>query len=323
MELRPTTIFLCATFFLSGYAFTEEIPQKKLTSELNFRLAPDVLEDAEIQLINGKKVSSAEWDTLLIATFESANKYSLTSTRKTCTATLVGPNVALLAGHCLEPPYDSILSPPSLTVGTRRIPFRCEVHPEYLSHDLLTISTPRGSEDYALCILDDKGNSPDVLRKMRFETLDVSEVLKKGEQVLMTGYGCSDPTIVGGSFSAESTNELRIGLAHIDQPAGSIPGEPSYVSITASGTTSPALCPGDSGGPLFSGDDMKDHRKKRRVRGVNSKIEIHDDHYVSSIAALGTMTFRNWVHDWLERNKKFSPKVCGVNLKAGEQQCKE
>lgn len=290
---------------------------------ITFELASVVLDESSVQVANGIEVLASHWPALIIAKYEQQTIFG--KREGTCTASLVGPNVALMAAHCVDPKEvdpDGDALAPSLRVGDREIPFRCEIHPEYRKRPLMALS-PRGSEDFALCILDDKDERPQALKTMRFEVVDAGAELTSGTQVLMTGYGCENLRIVNGRpQGTKADGKLRVGNAEIEKGPASIPGAPAYVTIRSKPNVEPALCPGDSGGPLFSGVTASDPDHRRRIRGVNSSISVEGEIFVSSIAATGTTIFRNWANDWLQRNANLKAEVCGLNVNAGQRQCR-
>ncbi len=287
-----------------------------------FRMVIDDLPDANIQLANGIVVRPSDWPTLIIANIQARLGKGV------CTGVLVGPNVALTAAHCVDDPLDPAPASASLEVDGVRIPLRCEIHPMYLARDLPADRTPRGSEDYALCLLDYEDAPPEPWSRIRFDVIDARTALTPREPVLMTGYGCSDLTVsVGGRLNwTEKAGRLRIGDEQIETPPSG--GEPhsSYAAIRSELGREPALCPGDSGGPLYTGATTTDASASRRVRAVNSMVESMrrpDGRFdiVSQAAVLGTSAFRGWAEDWLSRHGAKKPVVCGLNRNAGVYPC--
>ncbi|AOE85826.1 trypsin-like serine protease [Pseudomonas sp. TCU-HL1] len=301
-----------------GNASAEE--QQNSVSPVEFELASEVLAQSEVQLANGVVVRAADWPALIIARFSSQDRGGRLSS---CTASLIGPNVVLTAAHCVDPQVVNgkpLLA--SLRIGNRTLKMYCDMHPDYSKEPLMGLS-PRSSEDFALCIVDDGGQRPQQLRTMKYEVVDSEGALVRGSNVVMTGYGCKDLRVVNGMPKAgEWDGHLRIGSGVIDKPAGSSPGRPSYVTIKSIAGVEPALCPGDSGGPLLSGITAQDADNNRRIRGVNSSIAAVEGLFISRISATGTSTFRSWAKDWLSKNERFRPEACGINLAAGEKQCR-
>jgi hypothetical protein len=311
-------------------------PQLQEPETIVFRLSTDVLPPGGVQLANGVVVVPSDWPTIILTKFPKTGS----SSKKvpTCTATLVGPNVALTAAHCVDAMLSITPRKPVLKVDGRDLKLSCEINPNYLKRDI-KVRSPRGSEDYALCLLDDCGVPPASLTALRFEVVDSDLPLKVHQPVLMTGYGCSDLTVVNGELDwNESDETLGIGDERIDSAVTGAEPSPTYVTVRAVGGREPALCPGDSGGPLFTGASTAAPDVKRRVVGVNSAVDCFrgddgkavrcvpgDDgnyYFLSSIAATGTKIFRDWADVWIEKNKGKNPVICGLNRKPGETPCR-
>lgn len=298
---------------LSGPLASPTSSSEREETTITFELANTVLNESSVQVANGIEVLASDWPALIIAKFEEQTIFG--RRQGSCTASLVGPNVALMAAHCVDPKGGDLndVTPliPSLRIGDRVIPFRCEMHPDYRDRPRMAYS-PRGSADFALCVLDDNGNRPQALKAMQFEVVDTQSQLTPGSQVLLTGYGCESLRIVDGRpQGTKADGKLRLGDVEIDKGPDSIPGAPAYVTIRSKANVEPALCPGDSGGPLLSGITAEHANHPRRIRGVNSSLSVIGDVFISSIAATGTTIFRNWADRWLAKNAKFNPKYVG------------
>jgi hypothetical protein len=159
--------------------------------------------------------------------------------------------------------------------------------------------------------------------------VDGTATLNSADVVLMSGYGCHDLKVVNGSLvRGKPDGKLRIGDELIDSAATDVEPLPTYVTVRSSLGAEPALCPGDSGGPLLSGANTNEPNVVRRVRGVNSMVRADrraDGEYdiISSIAATGTPIFKRWADDWIARNKAKNPLVCGLNRKPREMPCRD
>lgn len=291
---------------------------------LHFELATSVLDESSVQVSNGVEVLASHWPTLIVARFN--YRSILGPVEASCTASLVGLNVALMAAHCVDPRERDAQNRPvraQLAVGDRRIPLVCQLHPAYAARPL-KFNSPRGSDDFALCLLDHQGVPPAHLQGMRFEVVDTDNVLTRGTAVLMVGYGCDQVRIVGGRLDwTLADGKLRVGEGRIDQATGTLPGELEYAAIRSVQAASPALCPGDSGGPLFSGIDAQQPDRPRRVRAVNSSILPDGQDLISKVAATASPAFRDWAVHWLREHASHRPELCGVNLRAGERQCRD
>jgi hypothetical protein len=154
----------------SGQSVGDQISQKAAEANLDFRLATEIVPSGDIQLANGKPVNVADWPTLVVAQIPVGIGKDGKQKLATCTATLVGPTVVLMAAHCVDNAIGAKPRVASLRIDGRKLALNCEIHPDYLMHDPQFIS-PRGSEDYALCLLDDKGVLPATLASMSFDVV--------------------------------------------------------------------------------------------------------------------------------------------------------
>gem|GEM_PF-1792253 len=291
-----------------------------------FKLSSNVLRAGEIQLSNGIVVHASDWQALILASIPRTTASG--ETVATCTGTLVGPNVALIAAHCVDNPFGVAARGARLDVDNRQVPLTCTIHPAYLERDIQFVS-PRGSEDYALCLIDYRGVVPASVKQLRFEVVDAGTAIGAGTPVLMTGYGCSDIRVVDGELQWDPSDHLlRIGDASIGTAASGSGDSPTYMTIRSVNATGPAVCPGDSGGPLFSGASAAQADVARRVIGVNSAVDKErraDGAYdiLSFVAAVGNDTFKSWARQWIARNADEQPILCGVNRAAGELPCRD
>lgn len=283
-----------------------------------------------VKLANGIVADDKDWPTLFAAKFPDRAGI--------CSGTLVGPNTFLLAAHCVDTPSGKPLGA-QLLIGDRPIAMVCEMHPDYVKGDYQLQGT-RSSEDFALCLLDDDGKHPTAFANMSFEVIDAETPLKLGDPVLMTGFGCLTLKVSDGVLYPSRFDEaLRIGDEKIASSINKWHSYPAYITTRSPEDSNPALCPGDSGGPLMSGVTTRAPKGKRRVRGVNSKICTvrRDDNYsmcassggtgtwdiVSVIAATGYPSFGQWAKDWIARNADKKPIVCGLNSPAGVAPCRK
>lgn len=325
-------LFVAVT--ISFPAFGQSIPNSTPKQRtIVFRPAHELLPAGRVKLVNGTEVSREDWPTLVLADIYVPG----TDKPGTCTGTLVGPNTILVAAHCVDSPDDTPLPNVQLWIDSRRIELSCERHPDYLKQDYRP-SAPRGSEDFALCLIKDGGRRPAFLKKINYEVVEPEISLNPGDKVLMTGYGCSvlNLTSDGKLNAVPERGILRIGDEKID--AAFETWKSAYVTIRSQRGREPALCPGDSGGPLLTGATLTNPDRVRRVRGVNSSICTVQRNtnsrcatmtgpgtwdIISSIAATGTPSFKPWADDWILRNQSSIPIVCGINRAAGEMPCRQ
>lgn len=308
---------------LLGVSASLAASEPRTQNEIEFQLLSAVIPGSSVELVNGDIVSPSDWQTIILARF-----YRPGSTKaSSCTATFVGPNVILMAAHCVDAPYSiPSIRPSSLAIDGGQIALHCEIHPDYLNH-LPKFMSPRGSEDYAFCLLGDGINLPSSISTFRSEVIDEDTKLAKGEAVLMTGYGCSAMTVKDGQITPDGFDSaLRIGKAVIDTGANQVENS-SYVTVRSVVGKGVALCPGDSGGPLFTGVRISDPDAPRRIRGVNSAVQAVSSgsttDLISSLSATSTAKFRTWAMDWIQRRKDNRPVICGINAQPGEFPCRD
>jgi hypothetical protein len=195
-----------------------------------------------------------------------------------CTSTLIGNGVLLTAAHCV-PDKGTI----SLTAAGKTHQGTCTHAPGYAGN--LT-------EDWALCAF--PGGGPAAL----YERLNVDpESLRVGDQVQLSGFGCVKVNGGGGNDGI-----YRIGEA----PVVSLPKAQDNDIVT---TGEAALCFGDSGGPAFRYVDSA-FRSRRQV-GVNSRGNIRDTSYLSSVS---TAAAKKFISEWSAANPGL--RICGVHADA-------
>lgn len=314
-----------------------------------FQLAAEVLPNSRVQLNNGAVVAAADWPALIFPSPASRTPVANSTERPTCTGAFIGPNVMLTAAHCV----DKITGPPrklAIRFGVRTIKFRCSVADEYLARQP-AFQTPRGSEDFALCLLLDQRRPPEALSDVRFEVVERTPI-PANTAVLMTGYGCDGLQWINGAFvSPPADGLLRIGDEHIATAAAADASRNGqYVTTRSIDGREPTLCPGDSGGPLFSDATIENpegvtvidrHGRRslrpRRLRGVNSSLQQAPDSsgdILSNVSDLGTGAFDRFLTSWLAETQTWlehpenaaeasSPRICGVNIDAGRSPCRD
>lgn len=310
--------------------------QTKSAEPLVFRLATEQLEASSIQVAGGITVVAADWAALI---FTPISRTTILGTKpSTCSGTLLGPNTVLTAAHCVDTFDGQAIVEPKLAVGAREMPLKCTIFPPYLELKE-KVRVPRGSQDYALCRVDDAGNPPEVLRQLTYEVVETGSVLASGDKVLVTGYGCTTLTIVDGDLETiKSLRTLNIGDSSIERAPGGVPGQPMYVTTRSAEAKGVSLCPGDSGGPLFSGATQDQPDGVRRVRAVNSMIDLDERlvevatpggagkvtvkvyDVISSMSSLASLDFRRWAEKWAKDN---NVSACGINTKPGVGQCRK
>lgn len=313
-------------------ALVESAPAEGDQPELGF--TPMFVPSGGVQVINGRPIVAADWPALIKARFTEIDPATSKPVGFNCTAAIIGPRTLLTAAHCLDKGgKPAILRSAGLTLQGFGIPMRCAIPSSYAN------ATPkpgsvRTSADYALCLLDaDLGqlNAPG----LRYERLNLSGAVAKGSNVAITGWGCTKAVFKpGGGFAhgEASPKPLAVG-APVDAPAGS-PAEPNYLTTRSKPASGGALCPGDSGGPLYRGpalvtaDFGVDGKAAREVVAVNSSIapawtSATQYDLVSRYSAVATPDFNAFLDAWIaartkDDSAKQPPRICGKNLEGGK-----
>jgi hypothetical protein len=184
------------------------------------------------------------------------------------------------------------------------------------------------SADFALCRTSTSIQTPD---EFLFETVDTTSIAPSKSNripVLLTGYGCVSDAVLND----QTDNKYRIGSTELiggsnsaDQPYGrkfSTAGGQANNLFTVDEDGKANLCGGDSGGPVFSEDNVPSVRQfqGRRVIGINSRVIYHADgvtYGASILSSLGGPDFRSWALDWLS-----SRQLAACGLAGGLHRCR-
>lgn len=210
-------------------------------------------------LIGGKIVDKAKYPAII----------RISSGGSGCTAAVVGPNVVLTAAHCVSNGGRVSFKHSGMSYTSEG----CAHHPGYKSN---------GTKDFALCKVKD-------VKEPWISINTDHSLVKVGESIVLSGYGCTDKGGKGGS-----DGYLRMGEARVQKvPSG------SNFDIVSTGVS--ALCFGDSGGPAFKGNVLV---------AVNSRGNIDDTSYVSAVH----MADQDFMLPWAEAEKV---SICGLNKDCG------
>lgn len=219
---------------------------------------------ADTNLIGGREVDKKDYP---------ATVYSSQGNSR-CTSTVIGKRTVLTAAHCVG-------NGGTLTftdLQGKKYTSKCTHSPDYRGNS---------TADWALCLMTEDASMP-------AEVLNQDESLVKvGDEVLLSGYGCVRSGGGGGN-----DGKLRAGEAKVTQ----VPSGRSNDIVTKA---SAALCYGDSGGPSF-----KVTGEKRVVLAVNSRGNISTTSYLSSIS---TPSAKSFITKWADTNGQ---KICGVHMDA-------
>lgn len=172
-----------------------------------------------------------------------------------CTGTLIGPQVVASAAHCMS-------NGGALSLNYKgKVYFgKCSHAPEYRGNS---------TADWALCKLSEK--IPDAIAE---SILTDPKAVTVGSSIRLMGYGCIRTGGGGGNDGV-----LRSNLAKVTK----IPSGRDYDTVTEDKA---ALCYGDSGGPSWYEKDGK-----RLQVAINSRGNIRDTSYLSTISAAPALTF--------------------------------
>lgn len=224
---------------------------------------------ADATLIGGTPADPKEWPASVYASMSGAS----------CSATVVGERVLIIAAHCVGNGKTA-----SFSVGGNRYASTCEHHPDYRRNS---------TADWALCLIDK------VVPGVPYEVLNTNpNLVKVGDKVKLTGYGC---VRAGGGGGNDGT--FRIGDATVIRLPRTSAKDYDYV--TKGGA---ALCYGDSGGTDYF--CLDDSCLKRVGISNNSRGNIRDTSYVPSYS---TDSFQGFARGWADRKGQ---KICGLHEEA-------
>jgi hypothetical protein len=255
----------CASPSEDGVDSPIEFPKNEGDIELEelSTVLPDT-DDVEPTLIGGAPAVPADWP---------ATVYSSQGNSR-CTATVIGPKTLAIAAHCVGNGKTAAFS-----VAGKRYASTC-THSKLYSGN--------STADWALCLV------AETVTGIKYEKVAQTEVVSVGEEILLTGYGCTRSNGNGGNDGV-----YRIGKSKIT----ALPSGRSNDIVTKGGA---ALCYGDSGGPAF-----KIYADGSRVQlSINSRGNIRDTSYLSALFTKAAVDFYG---AWAELHKQ---KICGVHADA-------
>jgi len=285
-----------------------------------FVSVPKLYGPGQIQLSNGTAIDSAD---LAAVAFGGAPDAS-------CTLTLIGPKVVVLAAHCVDAGWPPDSGETEALAGQVRFgnqqPFNmtCKLSPAYKARKVDLSGGTRSPLDYALCELDRS------VANVSPESISLAPV--GSVPLTLMGFGCFNLRLTpAGLYEYEkdpATPKLRMAsddidgrdvVTHVDQ-AG------AYLRTLSTSTNEPVVCYGDSGGPVM----MKTpDGVRRRVVAVNSGFGPTPDtsptkqHFYSYFSPFSTAEFQAFLEKWAGPKGNVRLVVCGYNRDPGIGSCRE
>ena len=246
----------------------------------------------EPKIIGGRKSIVTNWP----ATFSFNN----------CTSTAIGPRVLLTAAHCVKHRASG-----RLTVGGTAIDFQCEHHPDYIASVAAT-GGKTTSADWALCVAI-SGSIP----AKSFEVINTRVgQLKRGSEILLTGFGCNAQGGSDGGYGVQYEGEANINPVKNETDPDGLPNEqsPLWARNYATAIGGAAVCYGDSGGAAYL--FLDEAKQSRVVIGVNSRGNVSTVSYLSLTSAGAFESWiRSWADTWADKLNLKNLEICGISAK--------
>lgn len=228
------------------------VKDNRTKNELNLRPISELIQSKWPELIGGRPADPKDFPASFYAAMGNAR----------CTATLVGPQVLIIAAHCVDDGAKA-----TITIKGEKISGKCTHGPDYNGN---------ATADYTLCAFDKP------IEGIAYELLNQDEnLVKVGDEILLTGFGCIRQGGGGGNDGI-----YRIGEAKVTN----IPSGNSNDIITVGNS---ALCFGDSGGPAF-----KIVGVLRYQVSINSRGDISKTSYLS---AVHTPQAKKFIKSWSDK----------------------
>jgi hypothetical protein len=178
----------------------------------------------------------------------------------------------------------------------------------------------RNSADYALCEASEDLSTSDLGAK-GFEVIGANSEAGRGDHVLIAGYGCTELSVSnGGVIHGDPDYVLRVADAQItDSPS---PLGADYLDVVSTLLQTPAICPGDSGGPLITNASVASQDSPRTIVAVNSGVEpaAEAKTVISVFASLARPEFHSFLASWVFHHPGLE--ICGVTSPAGADNCR-
>lgn len=200
-----------------------------------------------------------------------------------CSGVAVSPRVILTAAHCLKGDEITVKAP-------GRVKGDCWTPLEtWGTAGAEPGSPPALVPDLAVCYLKkDLPKPPETL------STDVN-LLRKGAEVVLAGFGCTEWTECKGP---KWPSRAQTGKARLLDAVS--PQDLYFLTIGDPAQGESALCPGDSGGPVF----VLDEDGERRLIGIGQGGCVDCNVQKSAVTSLAAKATVDWLCRWVKEKPK-------------------
>lgn len=327
------TLILCGAYYLNS-------PAKKTGSIDNKFLDKELLEKSRLGItsLNSVKVKTPEHWQSIVRLQDSFDGNTM------CSGAFIGKSTVLTAAHCVDSESVSDLAKTKTMYAVivrsvtnplykydriEVVELICEMHPSYAKSKPERLGI-RSGQDIALCeaknLKDQSEISLPFYEKITFETLN-----KFPTPGVLGGFGCFKHSLIDDvpfpDFRSNS-DIMRIGNIDLKGLGKDVESKPkswpqaidNALYHSASRTDKPALCKGDSGGPLITGVTEENQIGSRLIRGVNSQTSYGSGTVASFFYPLNNS--EGFFQKWIDTHPQ--SQICGMtkSKENSKVQCK-